>query len=152
MVSLRAKFFIKIMKLMSLQEEEGVLNIEKRRKELESRVFLFRKPWKIKVQSLDIDGISAEWLYHKNHVWDKAILYLHGGFYHAGSLKTHRSLAASIAKVSDSPVLTIDYRLAPENPFPAGLEDTITAYKWLIETKKLSSSKIIIAGDSAGGD
>jgi len=150
MVSLRAKFFIKIMKLMSLKEE-GVLDIEKQRKDLENNVFLFKKPRKMKVRSLEIDGISAEWLHQKDQIEDRAILYLHGGSYNAGSLNTHRSLAARIGKVSSSPVLSIDYRLAPENPFPAALEDAVSAYIWLIEHKNIKPNKIAIAGDSAGG-
>jgi len=150
MVSFRAKFFMKIMKLMSLKEE-GVLDIEKQRKELENNVFLFKKPRKMKVRSLEINGISAEWLYQKDQIEDRAILYLHGGSYNAGSLNTHRSLAARIGKVSSSPVLSIDYRLAPENPFPAALEDAVSAYIWLIEYKNIKPSKIAIAGDSAGG-
>lgn len=103
MVSFRAKFFMKIMKLMSLKEE-GVLDIEKQRKDLENNVFLFRKPRKMKVQSLEINGISAEWLHQKDQIEDRAILYLHGGSYNAGSLNTHRSLAARIGKVSSSPL------------------------------------------------
>lgn len=150
MVSLRAKFFIKIMKLISLKEE-GVLDIEKQRKELENNVFLFKKPRKMKVRSLEINGISAEWLHQKDQIEDRAILYLHGGSYNAGSLNTHRSLAARIGKVSSSPVLSIDYRLAPENPFPAALEDAVSAYMWLIEHKNIKPNKIAIAGDSAGG-
>ncbi|TET76033.1 MAG: alpha/beta hydrolase [Candidatus Heimdallarchaeota archaeon] len=150
MVSFRAKFFMKIMKLMSLKEE-GVLDIEKQRKDLENNVFLFRKPRKMKVQSLEINGISAEWLHQKDQIEDRAILYLHGGSYNAGSLNTHRSLAARIGKVSSSPVLSIDYRLAPENPFPAALEDAVSAYIWLIEHKNIKPNKIAIAGDSAGG-
>ncbi len=150
MVSFRAKFFMRIMKIMSLKKE-GILDIEKHRKELENNVFLFKKPRKMKVRSLEINGISAEWLYQKDQIEDRAILYLHGGSYHAGSLKTHRDLAARIGKVSSSPVLSIDYRLAPENPFPAALEDAVSAYIWLIEHKNIKSSKIAIAGDSAGG-
>jgi len=150
MVSFRAKFFMKIMKLMSLKEE-GVLDIEKQRKDLEKNVFLFKKPRKTKVRSLEINGISAEWLHQKDQIEDRAILYFHGGSYNAGSLNTHRSLAARIGKVSSSPVLSIDYRLAPENPFPAALEDAVSAYIWLIEHKNIEPNKIAIAGDSAGG-
>ncbi|MHA1445124.1 MAG: alpha/beta hydrolase [Candidatus Heimdallarchaeaceae archaeon] len=141
---------MKIMKLMSLKEE-GVLDIEKQRKDLEKNVFLFKKPRKTKVRSLEINGISAEWLHQKDQIEDRAILYFHGGSYNAGSLNTHRSLAARIGKVSSSPVLSIDYRLAPENPFPAALEDAVSAYIWLIEHKNIEPNKIAIAGDSAGG-
>ena len=79
------------------------------------------------------------------------IIYLHGGAYNAGSLKTHRGIAAHIGLVSESPVLFLDYKLAPEYPFPAALEDVFLVYNWLLEQEGIKSSKIIIAGDSAGG-
>ena len=141
---------MKIMRLMSMKQE-GVLDVEKQRKDLEGNVFLFKKPLKTKVQGYEINDIPAEWITQKNQIEDRAILYLHGGSYNAGSLNTHRSLAARIGKVSCSPVLTIDYRLAPENPFPAALEDAISAYNWIIDYKKIPPNNIIIAGDSAGG-
>ena len=130
---------------------EGELDIKKHRKELEGNFFLFKKPRRTEVQTLKINEISGEWLIQKNQTEDGSILYLHGGSYNAGSLNTHRSLAARIGKVSDSPVLLIDYRLAPENPFPAALEDAVSAYNWLIEHKNIKPNKIAIAGDSAGG-
>ncbi len=130
---------------------DGIIDVEKKRKNLESNVFLFKKPRKTKIQSLMIGDIPAEWLSQRNQIADKAILYLHGGYYISGSLSTHRSIAARIGKVTNSPVLNIAYRLAPEDPFPAGLEDAVAAYKWLIEEKKIDPKKIAIAGDSAGG-
>ena len=139
------------MKLMSLKVE-GILDIEKHRKDLESNVFLFKKPRRTQIQSIKINHISAEWLTQKDQKTESsAILYLHGGSYNAGSLNTHRSLAARIGKISNSPVLSIDYRLAPENPFPAALEDAISAYDWIIKHKNIHPTKIAIAGDSAGG-
>ncbi|NPD87342.1 MAG: alpha/beta hydrolase [Asgard group archaeon] len=150
MVSLRARLFIIIMRLMSMKDE-GILNVEENRKNLENRVFLFRKPKNVKVEQVSIEGISGEWLFPPKSYKDCAIIYLHGGSYNAGSLNTHRGIAARIGKTSEIPVLCLDYSLAPENPFPAGLEDVITAYKWLIDQKGIKSNKIIIAGDSAGG-
>ena len=150
MVSISARFFIRIMKLMSLKIE-GELNVVENRRSLDSNTFLFRKPLRVKVKPITIDGIKGEWLSPRKSLRNKAILYLHGGSFIAGSLKSHRSLAAHICKVSETPVLLIDYRLAPENPFPAALEDAILAYKWLINKKQINPDKVIIAGDSAGG-
>ena len=150
MVSISARFFIRIMKLMSLKIE-GELNVVENRRSLDSNTFLFRKPLRVKVKPITIDGIKGEWLSLRKSLRNKAILYLHGGSFIAGSLKSHRSLAAHIGKVSETPVLLIDYRLAPENPFPAALEDAILAYKWLINKKQINPEKVIIAGDSAGG-
>ncbi|QDQ91546.1 alpha/beta hydrolase [Rhodococcus sp. WB9] len=80
-----------------------------------------------------------------------AVLYLHGGAYTIGSLATHRSLAAHIARESGSVVYTLDYRLAPEHPFPAGLEDAVAAYLELNTEHGYETEQLAIAGDSAGG-
>ncbi|QNG18095.1 alpha/beta hydrolase [Rhodococcus triatomae] len=80
-----------------------------------------------------------------------AVLYLHGGAYTIGSLATHRSLAAHLARESSSVVYTLDYRLAPEHPFPAGLEDAVAAYLELVTEHGFAPESIAVAGDSAGG-
>lgn len=67
-----------------------------------------------------------------------------------GSCNTHRSLASRIALASQSPALLLNYRLAPENPFPAALEDAKSAYRWLLE-QRIEARRIVIAGDSSGG-
>lgn len=138
------------MKLMSMKDY-GTLEVEKNRKNLESRVFLFRKPKDVEVEEMDIEGVHSELLYPPKSNREYIIIYLHGGSYNAGSPNTHRGIAARIGKASEIPVLLIDYSLAPENPFPAALEDVVLVYKWLLEQKGIKSNKIIIAGDSAGG-
>ncbi|MBJ8340966.1 alpha/beta hydrolase [Antrihabitans sp. YC3-6] len=80
-----------------------------------------------------------------------AVLYLHGGGYTIGSIATHRSIAAHIARNAGVAVFVIDYRLAPENPFPAGLDDAEAAYLELIEAHGYTPEQVAIAGDSAGG-
>ncbi|MDP6716474.1 MAG: alpha/beta hydrolase fold domain-containing protein, partial [SAR202 cluster bacterium] len=84
------------------------------------------------VTSVDADGVPAEWVAAHNASDDSAILYLHGGGYAIGSVETHRELAARISQSTGSRVLTIDYRMAPENPFPAAVEDATNAYRWLL--------------------
>lgn len=79
-----------------------------------------------------------------------AILYLHGGAYVAGSPATHRSITGRLAKLTASEVFAPDYRLAPEHPFPAALEDAVATYRWLL-AQGYSADKIAIVGDSAGG-
>jgi acetyl esterase/lipase len=78
-------------------------------------------------------------------------LYLHGGAYVSGSLKSHRTLASHIAKVSQVRVLLLDYRLAPEHPFPAALDDALAAFVWIQRELGVQPNRIVIAGDSAGG-
>ena len=96
------------------------------------------------------DGVHAEWIEPAGIDPHKVILYLHGGGYCLCSIDTHRGLAASLALACRSRVLIIAYRLAPENPFPAALEDALIAYHWLIR-QGISSRQIAIGGDSAGG-
>jgi monoterpene epsilon-lactone hydrolase len=76
------------------------------------------------------------------------VLYLHGGGYVFGSPKTHRQVLIAMAKSFDAPVYGLDYRLAPEHPFPAAVEDAANAYRWLLERHRQAS--IVLAGDSAG--
>lgn len=81
---------------------------------------------------------------------DGAILYLHGGAYIVCSPRTHRPITSRLAVDTGLPVLVPHYRLAPEHPFPAALEDALDAYRWLLD-RGFSASRIVIAGDSAGG-
>ncbi|MBY8999817.1 MAG: alpha/beta hydrolase [Candidatus Heimdallarchaeota archaeon] len=150
MVSLCARFFVGIMKLMSMKNH-GFLDIEKSRKDLENQVFLFKTPRNVKVEQVLVEELSAEWLRPKDCQTDRVIIYLHGGSYNAGSLRTHRGLAARIGKSANSLVLSLDYRLAPENPFPAAVTDVVLAYKWLIEKEGFDPKKVMISGDSSGG-
>ncbi|MEX2205907.1 MAG: alpha/beta hydrolase [Myxococcota bacterium] len=101
-------------------------------------------------QSVDAGGVPAEWVSVPESRADRAILYLHGGGYVIGSPSTHRELASRIARATQARALVIDYRLAPEHPFPAAVEDATAAYRWLLGTG-VSASRIAIAGDSAGG-
>jgi epsilon-lactone hydrolase len=80
----------------------------------------------------------------------RAVLYLHGGGYTVGSQTTHRALAAHLASAANVPVYLLGYRLAPEHPYPAALEDAVAAYEVLLETG-IPAERLSIAGDSAGG-
>lgn len=81
-----------------------------------------------------------------------AIVYTHGGGFVVGSRHSHRKLAGHLAARSATPVLVIDYRRAPEHPYPAQAEDTVAAAKWLMQTTGLAAGDIAFAGDSAGGN
>jgi epsilon-lactone hydrolase len=96
-------------------------------------------------------GVDAEWIVPPNTTRDKAILYLHGGGFRLGSVASHRDLIARIADASGCRVLAINYRLAPEHRFPAPLDDTLTAYHWMLD-QGFRPSDIALAGDSAGGN
>ena len=107
------------------------------------------------ITTLDIAAdqrmLSARWHTMPNSSTAKTVLYLHGGGYALGSLDTHKELMVRLAQATSARVLGIDYRLAPEHPFPAGLEDAMAAYRWLIKQQQVAANNIAIVGDSAGG-
>jgi len=94
--------------------------------------------------------VRAEWVSASGNSERATILYLHGGSYVLGSIATHRALAARVAAACDATTLLIDYRLAPEHPFPAAVDDAVGAYRWLL-ARGIDPGRIVVAGDSAGG-
>ncbi len=104
-----------------------------------------------KCEKVDAGGVPAEWVTAPGCDPARAVLYLHGGGYVIGSIHTHRRLAYDISAASGARVLVIDYRLAPEHPFPAALEDAAKAWRWLLQQQGFATSRLAIAGDSAGG-
>jgi len=111
---------------------------------------LVKLPNNCKVVPIDIEGLYAEWISTGITLKHKVILYLHGGGYALCSANTHRPLAARIGKASGVKVLFPEYRLAPEHPFPAAIEDAVNVYRWILH-QGFSPSNIVFAGDSAGG-
>ncbi|SFX06641.1 alpha/beta hydrolase [Marinospirillum alkaliphilum] len=109
-----------------------------------------RLPHDIELMTLDINGRAAELLSPKGSPTQRYMLYLHGGGFALGSLDTHRELAMAFARHADARVLAIDYRLAPDYPWPAGLEDALAACHWLLE-QGVTPERLAIGGDSAGG-
>lgn len=104
------------------------------------------------VTAVSANGVPAELISISHGNADRIILYLHGGGFVMGGCSTHRRLAADLAEAAGTSALVIDYRLAPEYPYPAALEDTLAAYRWLLETQGFRPGEVAIAGDSAGGN
>lgn len=102
------------------------------------------------IQNIPFEKFDAEMLRPAGARKDFVLLYLHGGGYVLGSTKTHRAFVAKIANETGIRALSVNYRLAPENPFPAALDDAIESYEWLI-SQGYQAKQIFIAGDSAGG-
>lgn len=104
------------------------------------------------VEKLPIGSMNAEWIMTSSVPVGEArtILYLHGGGFVMGSCDSHRGVAAHISAASGLRVLLIEYRLAPEHPFPAANEDCLEAYRWLL-AHGVDAGEIVIGGDSAGG-
>jgi acetyl esterase/lipase len=101
-------------------------------------------------QPVDGVGVPAEWLEGPGADRERVLLYLHGGGYVIGSIATHRGLASRIARAAGIRALIIDYRLAPEHPFPAAVDDATAAYRFLLD-QGIVPERIAIGGDSAGG-
>lgn len=103
-----------------------------------------------KCEKVDAGGVPSEWVSAPGIDAGRAVLYLHGGGYAIGSINTHRRMAYDISAASGARVLVIDYRLAPEHPFPAAVEDSAKAWRWLLQ-QGFAANRLAIAGDSAGG-
>ena len=121
-----------------------------RRAQYERAEKVFPTPADVKVEHVSAPTAPAEWLRPPSAVPGRVVLYLHGGGYVIGSPRSHRHLAAAIATASQAGALLLDYRLAPEHPYPAAVEDATAAYRWLLG-QAVAPERIVIAGDSAGG-
>lgn len=104
----------------------------------------------IRKDPVSIGKLSAFWIHAPNASKDKAVLFFHGGSYSAGSTLSHQDMVGRISRASGAYVLGIDYRLAPEHPFPSGVEDAVYAYQWMLK-EGFKPSQIALAGSSAGG-
>ena len=99
---------------------------------------------------VEAGGVSAEWHAAEGADENKVILYVHGGGYVMGSAGSHRDMTSRLSQAAGARVLSLNYRLAPEHPFPAPVDDAVAAYGWLLD-QGISPANIAIAGDSAGG-
>lgn len=112
----------------------------------------WRCPSGYEYELIDTENFTMEYLRPSDVVTGRVILQLHGGGYIGPMKNIYRRFAVKYSKISfGADVLTIDYRVAPEHPFPAALEDAVFSYQWLLEEKKYKAEHIVIAGDSAGG-
>ncbi len=109
-----------------------------------------RPPKGVKLERVEEGGVRGEW--HRSELASegRTLLYFHGGGYVFGSSRSHRSVTFPLAKKAVANVFSLDYRLAPENPFPAAVEDALAGYEWLIDNG-VDISRLAVAGDSAGG-
>ena len=120
------------------------------RDDFERLATMFPPEQDIRKDPVQANDVPAEWIRAPEVDNNFAILYLHGGGYTIGSISTHRDLVGRISRAAGFPCLLIQYRLAPENPHPAALEDAKAAYRWL-RSEGIDASNIVIAGESAGG-
>jgi acetyl esterase/lipase len=148
MASAELKQIIEIMRARPLIG--GRINVSAMRRNMEEMTAASPIPDGTKCTPVEADGIPCEWIEPPNASQERVLLYLHGGGYALGSIGTHRGHVARLAQAAGARALSVDYRLAPEHPFPAGLDDAKAAYRYL-RSSGIDASRIAIAGDSAGG-
>lgn len=107
-------------------------------------------PADVHIEPVDADGVEAEWTWTPEADLSRVLLFLHGGGYISGSIASHRHMMAQAGREARARTLAVGYRLAPEHPFPAALDDTLAAYRFLL-AQGFSPRRIAIGGESAGG-
>lgn len=140
----------KVIELLTARERPENPTVEDSRAGFEKMMRVVGGKTPASVRQVDAGGVPSELVSAGGASGDAATLYLHGGGYVIGSPKTHREFARRLSAASQAQVLVIDYRLAPESPFPAPVEDAVSAYRWLLD-EGYAPERIAIAGDSAGG-
>ena len=134
----------------ALGQGAGPSNVEQMRTSNAMMESMATPPSGVTYDEVDAGGVPAMWVTPEGAPTDKAIMYLHGGGYVIGTMHSHAKMVGHIAKAAGVRALNVDYRLAPEHPHPAAVEDAVTAYRWLLD-QGISNDKIVVSGDSAGG-
>jgi epsilon-lactone hydrolase len=124
--------------------------IAQRRRDMDARGRQFGVATDVTVEKVSAGGVPAEWTTTPAANRNSAVLFLHGGGYVIGSLDSHRHMASEVGRACGARALAIDYRMAPEHPFPAAVQDALAAYRFLLDSG-VRPARICIAGDSAGG-
>lgn len=130
------------------QKEEPT--IEDFREAYDRFVGQFPVPEDVTVEEVDAGGVPCLWVRTPESSEERTIFFLHGGGYVIGNARGYRELTSHLARAIGARALVVDYRLAPEHPFPAAVDDATAAYRWLLDSGA-SPEGIVIAGDSAGG-
>jgi monoterpene epsilon-lactone hydrolase len=107
-------------------------------------------PADVGIEAVSANGVAAEWTTTPSADPSRVVMFLHGGGYVSGSLNSHRHMVAQLGREAHARTLALDYRLAPEHPFPAALEDTLAAYRFLL-VQGIAPQRIALCGESAGG-
>ena len=121
-----------------------------RRKDMDAGFSQYGIARDVTVEPVTANGVRAEWTSTPQDDRDAALLYVHGGGYVIGSLDSHRHVVSEAGRAAKIWALALDYRLAPEHPFPAAVEDAVSGYRYLL-SRGIRPGRIAIAGDSAGG-
>ncbi|UYW27582.1 alpha/beta hydrolase [Methylorubrum extorquens] len=125
-------------------------DLAERRARVDALAADYALPPDVRVEPIDAHGVPAEWTSTLAADGERVILFLHGGGYVSGSLKSHRHMVAQAGREARARTLALGYRLAPEHPFPAALDDALTGYRFLLASG-IAPARIALAGESAGG-
>lgn len=146
-ISLRARIWRVILRKVF---KEKPLSIEENRARTASTAKMTRIPKDVTIVDVEADGIRAKWISPTDEKPGKVILHLHGGGYVTGGMDSHLMMCIPMAQTLKTKILLPEYRLAPEHPFPAAVDDAVKVYRWVL-TQGYAPKDIILSGDSAGG-
>lgn len=157
MQSIRSKIIIWIIRnrhLLKLKLKPEVVDerfsVAQFRADVDKTTARMKLPKDVRADTVAVNGMYAEWIIPPQPVAGKVLFYIHGGGFISGSCQTHRMHVAKFAKGCQRKSLLFDYRLAPEHPFPAAVDDCLAAYAWLLE-QGYAARDIVVGGESAGG-
>jgi epsilon-lactone hydrolase len=151
-MSLRAVLFRKVVRLSLgpiFSSPDMPLLVRRKKLGQLTRLMGLLPPGGVRIEPARVGGVPGEWVIPKDGDSEGALLYLHGGAYVVGQPPTYRALNAQIAREARVKVCVLDYRLAPEHPCPAAIDDALAAYRALLDERP--PSRLVLGGDSAGG-
>jgi acetyl esterase/lipase len=148
-MSIKAKIFAMMMRYQMVDFYKDS-SVEVQRTKMERYAKVVKLPGDVTCEPANDCHVSAEWIDTPKIDRDRVILYLHGGAYFLPGVNSHRDIAARLGRGAQMRALLVDYRLAPENPYPAALQDVTAAYEWLL-AEGYQPLDIAICGDSSGG-
>lgn len=156
MQSIRSKFFIWLIRNRHLLEfklkpeiVDENFSVQEFRDGVNKTTARMKMPQDVQSQKFNLNQINSEWIIPQKYPDNKVLLYIHGGGFISGSCDTHRMHVAKFASGCGLKSLLFDYRLAPEHPYPAAVDDCVEVYRWLL--RDYQPENIIVGGESAGG-
>jgi len=150
MVSLRAKLTNRILRWTLKRPMQSMTDHQHLRRTMNRVNSYMPIPKDVSIEDVDADGVPSQFIRVPGSRDERVILYIHGGGFVTSSPKVHARLLGRFCRELSATGLMVEYRLAPEHPFPAGSDDCLSAYKWLLDQGH-EAKNIVIAGDSAGG-
>lgn len=139
-----------VIEVLEKMWDSDATDVATSRARLELAASLFERPADVRYEPVDAGGVAAEWTLAPNADPEHTLAYFHGGAYTAGSVGSHRALATELSRVAGVRVLNVDYRLAPEHPHPAAVDDAVAVARFLRE-QGVAPARTAFGGDSAGG-